>query len=71
LATIAQCKDAGRARYHRERLKKIYGLLIPEGVTILELGCYKGDLLAALKPAYGVGVDFCDDAFVQAASGHP
>ena len=70
-ATIAQAKGAGRARYYRERLKKIYRLLIPEGATVLELGCYKGDLLAALKPANGVGVDFCAEAVAQAASGHP
>jgi ubiquinone/menaquinone biosynthesis C-methylase UbiE len=70
-ATIAQTNDAGRARYYRERLKKIYGLLIPEGATILELGCCKGDLLAALKPVYGVGIDFCAEAVAQATSGHP
>jgi ubiquinone/menaquinone biosynthesis C-methylase UbiE len=32
--------------------------LIPPGKRVLELGCGRGDLLAALKPSYGVGVDF-------------
>jgi SAM-dependent methyltransferase len=49
-----------RARkYYQKRLAEIYGLLIPPGMRVLEVGCGRGDLLAALKPAYGVGVDFC------------
>ena len=32
--------------------------LIPPGKRVLELGCGRGDLLAALEPSYGVGVDF-------------
>ena len=43
--------------YHR-RLEKIYQFLIPSGQRILEIGCGSGDLLASLKPSYGVGVDF-------------
>ena len=31
--------------------------IIPEGMRVLELGCGTGDLLAQLKPSYGVGVD--------------
>jgi SAM-dependent methyltransferase len=43
--------------YHR-RLADIYSALIPPGLRVLEIGCGTGDLLAALRPAYGVGVDF-------------
>jgi hypothetical protein len=32
--------------------------LIPPGKRVFELGCGSGDLLAALEPSYGVGVDF-------------
>ena len=36
--------------------------LIPPGKRVLELGCGRGDLLAALEPSYGVGVDFSPKA---------
>lgn len=32
--------------------------LIPKGLRILDLGCGTGDLLSALEPEFGVGVDF-------------
>ena len=32
--------------------------IIPEGSNVLELGCGNGHLLDALKPNYGVGIDF-------------
>ena len=31
--------------------------VVPEGVRVLELGCATGRLLAATKPAYGLGID--------------
>jgi SAM-dependent methyltransferase len=40
--------------------------LIPEGTKILDLGCGKGDLLAALKPAIGVGVDLSPEMIKSA-----
>ncbi len=49
-----------RARaYYQQRLAEIYSLSIPPGMRVLEIGCGRGDLLSALRPAYGVGVDFC------------
>jgi len=51
--------DGARAEYHR-RLTEIYRQIIPAGKSVLEIGCAKGDLLAALSPDYGVGVDFCE-----------
>jgi SAM-dependent methyltransferase len=32
--------------------------LVRPGLTVLEIGCGTGDLLNALKPSFGVGVDF-------------
>jgi hypothetical protein len=37
----------------------------------LELGCGKGDLLAALDPALGVGVDFSAEAVTEASQRYP
>ena len=56
--------------YHR-RLARVYRFLIPPGLRVLELGCGAGDLLAALEPAAGVGVDLSGEMARQAAERHP
>jgi SAM-dependent methyltransferase len=38
--------------------EKYMRFLIPEGKSVLDLGCGTGKLLNSLKPSYGVGVDF-------------
>jgi hypothetical protein len=45
------------AAYHEDDLK-FMRFLIPPGKRVLEPGCGRGDLLAALEPSYGVGIDF-------------
>ena len=45
--------------------------LIPEGARILELGCGNGHLLAALKPSFGVGVDFSGAMIAEACRAYP
>src|SRR5579859_1694034 len=57
--------------YYHRRLQLTYGHLVPQGASVLELGCGRGDLLAALQPAQGVGVDFCAAALEKARSLHP
>ncbi len=46
-----------RARAYHEELKRLLRFLVPPGLSVLEVGCGTGDLLAALEPARGVGVD--------------
>jgi SAM-dependent methyltransferase len=58
------------AFFHAEDLRYLK-FLIPEGVRVLELGCGSGDLLAALKPSFGVGVDFSEGMVAQARKAHP
>jgi SAM-dependent methyltransferase len=55
--------------YHR-RLEEIYSFLIVPGQRVLEIGCGRGDLLAAVRPAHGVGVDFSPEMIGRAASRH-
>ena len=58
------------AFYHR-LLQHYYKFDVPPGARILELGCGHGDLLAALKPDCGVGVDFSSVMISTAAQKHP
>jgi SAM-dependent methyltransferase len=43
---------------------------IPEGERVLELGCGAGDLLAALKPSRGLGLDFSPAMIEKARARH-
>ncbi len=61
----------GWGRYYHQRLRQIYQNIIPSGRQVLELGCAEGDLLAAVKPAKGVGIDFSGRMLREAASRHP
>jgi SAM-dependent methyltransferase len=58
------------AFFHAEDLLYLK-FLIGEGARVLELGCGTGDLLAALEPSYGVGVDFSEGMIAQARKAHP
>ena len=48
-----------------------FGYLVTAHASILEIGCGKGDLLASLNPAQGLGVDFCQSIVDQAQRAHP
>src|SRR6516165_90905 len=58
------------AAYHEDDLK-FMKFLIPPGKRVLELGCGRGDLLAALEPSYGVGIDFGPNALARARARYP
>src|SRR3981081_3672955 len=58
------------AAYHEDD-RKFMRFLIPPGKRVLELGCGRGDLLAALEPSYGVGVDFGAETIAVANARHP
>lgn len=61
----------GVTQSYYQLLKKRFRQHIPENLKILEIGCFKGDLLNALSPSYGVGVDFSDAAVEQARKNYP
>ena len=58
-------------RYYHRRLAEVYRHLISPGQRVLEIGCGKGDLLAALEPAPGVGIDFSGEFIRLARERHP
>src|SRR5437879_5475746 len=45
--------------------------LIPRGARVLERGCGTGNLLSALEPSFGVGVDFSKPMIAEAQRAHP
>lgn len=55
-----------RNRFYHRTIERQFSFIIPEGSTVLELGCSTGDLLNAVKPGKGIGVDF-SEAVIQIA----
>jgi SAM-dependent methyltransferase len=58
-------------RYYQQLLRKQYAFWVPPGLRVLEVGCGLGDLLAAVKPARGVGVDFSPAMIALARARYP
>jgi len=61
----------GFGRWYHGRIREIYRFLVNEGQRVLEIGCGTGDLLAALRPARGLGVDFSAEMISRARARHP
>ena len=55
-----------RHRYYYEYLTRVLRTRVPEGQRVLDLGCGAGDLLAALNPSSGVGVDIAPTSIAAA-----
>jgi len=60
-----------RNRYFHEQDRRTMRFLVPAGSRVLELGCGIGDLLAALEPAAGLGIDFSPAMIAVARQRHP
>jgi SAM-dependent methyltransferase len=62
--------EEGQRWYHR-LLRQYFCFLVPPGMRVLELGCGLGDLLSAVRPARGLGVDFSPAMIALARQRHP
>jgi ubiquinone/menaquinone biosynthesis C-methylase UbiE len=60
-----------RNRFYHRSLEKYITYIIPAGSAVLELGCGTGDLLAAVKPSHGVGIDFSAEMLSVARARYP
>lgn len=60
-----------RNRFFYREDTRYMRFLVPQGLRVLDLGCGIGDLLADLKPAYGVGIDFSQTMLDIAQEHHP
>lgn len=71
-SVAAAFKDRPRvARSYHRRLERVFRFVVPTGARVLEIGCGTGDLLAALAPTDGVGVDFSPAMLAEARRRHP
>jgi SAM-dependent methyltransferase len=65
---VARHDERARRAQHgfHAQLQAHFRQQIPEGERVLELGCGAGDLLAKLKPARGLGLDFSPEMVEKA-----
>lgn len=70
---LAPQRDRWRARnsYYHETIAALCRAVIPAGGSVLELGSATGDLLAALAPREGVGVDLSPRMTERAREKYP
>jgi ubiquinone/menaquinone biosynthesis C-methylase UbiE len=71
--TFAPARDRWRERnygYHLE-VERNYRYYVPKDSSVLEIGCGTGDLLAALLPSRGMGIDLSPKMIETAKLRHP
>ena len=57
--------------WYYKMLGRFYQFLTPKDLSVLEIGCGHGDILAGVKPSYGVGVDFSHKMIQVAQQKYP
>jgi len=67
----AEARWRRRNRTYYRLIESIHRFLIPEGASVLEIGAGSGDLLAAVEPSRGVGIDVSPGMTALAQSRHP
>src|SRR5438128_328756 len=60
-----------RNRYYYDALARLVRFIVPPGQRVLDIGCGNGDLLAAVRPSHGVGVDLSGAMRDLAQKKHP
>ena len=60
--SIAESRQKWRKRnsYYNTLLEKYFKFIIPAGSKVLEVGCGTGELLNAVQPVKGVGIDYSE-----------
>ncbi|MBI4716699.1 MAG: glycosyltransferase [Planctomycetes bacterium] len=68
---MAAAKLPSREHYYYRRLRRRLADMVPPRSRVLDLGCGTGELLSALRPAVGVGVDLSTGMIREARRRHP
>ncbi len=69
--TVANESFSNSSSYYHRYLERIYKYIIPSGLRVLEIGCGKGELLAAVNPKEGFGVDLSGEMIRHAKEKFP
>ena len=69
----AKQRDVWKAKniYYHSTLERLCVALVPSGASVLEIGCSTGDLLAAVRPGRGVGLDISSKTIEVARRKYP
>ncbi|HEY4346606.1 MAG TPA: glycosyltransferase [Gaiellaceae bacterium] len=62
---------SSRTRGYHDLVTAVHQAIVPPGSSVLEIGSGSGDLLAALEPADGVGIDVSPGMVELARARHP
>jgi glycosyltransferase involved in cell wall biosynthesis/ubiquinone/menaquinone biosynthesis C-methylase UbiE len=70
---VASTRDSWyrRGSYYHDHLERTLQSIIPAGSSVLELGCGTGNLLAAIRPSRGLGLDLSPEIVKVARRNHP
>lgn len=70
---VAHVRDRWRKRnyYYHQTIEQLCQAHIPAGSSVLDVGCGTGDLLACVKPSFGVGIDLSYRMIEQARRKYP
>lgn len=60
-----------KQRAFRQEMERLIASLVPPGASVLDVGTGPGDLLAALRPSHGVGIDISPRMIESAKERHP
>ncbi|MFM8526210.1 MAG: glycosyltransferase [Cyanobacteriota bacterium] len=60
-----------RNRAYYDDLRRLHRLLVAPGLRVLQIGCGSGELLTALEPSLGVGIDRDATELAAARERHP
>lgn len=60
-----------KANFYHQSIENFIKFIIPPQKKVLEIGCSTGDLLATVKPTYGLGIDLAEEMVKIAQKKYP